>query len=635
MSLFGGRGGRSDDWSTPHARARARAAERLDAPLDPAEEAWLDDHVAGCPACAAAAADYGAQRQELRVLRDRPPVPPRDLWARTAAAIEREAGSQTRRGRRSARSLLAPYALLAGALIVAVAVGSLNLSQQVIPAASATTRASAGATEQPTNAAATPILVPPGSVAYLTQAYGQVQLNHLDFDHVCGPTTPGCQTSSPTDTQTIGPVASPDTVFGAASGDRPLVVVSKGNGSGGKVYVVALASQPPATPTPSPSSSTAPSPSAPGSTPTPTPTARSTPHVTPTPSSVPPSGSIPPTESPSSAPSSEPPSPSPSASATVVEIARDLKVLDTTAAYAPDGSAFAFTARPSDDSHGPDIYVWRVGDPQAVPITTDHRSVFGSWAGGTIVGSTMTAGPDGSFDRPLAFVLPPGATVPTFLPQAGRAWRPVVDPTGRTAVYWSGRLEASDDGLGWTTRNGRLVVGRWDDVTAATAPLASSSPDASGAPSVSSSPAATVRSSAAVRPSAGSSPAATATAPADEDQPLARSETTIAAGPLTEWDARWNATGTRLAVWIADENDPTVGRLSLYVVDPFDGRIDQAKPPLEDEPALAGFALTDGYLAWAAPSTDGSAQSSVLVLAWTGDNFGKSESAPGDVLLVR
>ena len=78
-------------------------------------------------------------------------------------------------------------------------------------------------------------------------------------------------------------------------------------------------------------------------------------------------------------------------------------------------------------------------------------------------------------------------------------------------------------------------------------------------------------------------------------------ETTIAEGPLTDWDARWDETGTRLAVWVADADDPSVGKLSLYVVDPFDGSIDLANPPLEDEPALAGFSIDDGRLAWAAP----------------------------------
>jgi hypothetical protein len=240
--------------------------------------------------------------------------------------------------------------------------------------------------------------------------------------------------------------------------------------------------------------------------------------------------------------------------------------------------------------------------------------VFGSWAKQSIVGSTVTAGPDGSLDRPQAFVLRTTASEPTEVPQAGLAWRPVVDPTGRTAVYWSGRLEPASDGLGWTTRTGKLVVGRWDDVTVT---------ESVGPAAASSAADASQRS------------LARATAPADGDQQRARSETTIANGPLTEWDARWDETGTRLAVWIADDNDPAIGRLSLYVVDPFDGRIDLSKPPLSDEPAMAGFAIADGHLAWAVPPKAGSPDSSVLVLAWHGDNFGKVESAPGDVILVR
>ncbi len=85
---------RPDHWPTPHARARTRAAERLDGPLGLAEATWLDEHLAGCAACAAIAAQYVADRDALRGLREAPPEPPRDLWARTAAAIEREAGSQ-------------------------------------------------------------------------------------------------------------------------------------------------------------------------------------------------------------------------------------------------------------------------------------------------------------------------------------------------------------------------------------------------------------------------------------------------------------------------------------------------------------------------------------------------------------
>jgi hypothetical protein len=306
-----------------------------------------------------------------------------------------------------------------------------------------------------------------------------------------------------------------------------------------------------------------------------------------------------------------------------VEIARDLNVLDTTAAYAGDGSAFAFTARPSDGSHGPDIYLWHVGDAQAEPVTSDHRSVFGSWAGNSIVGSTVTSSASGRLERPVAFLLPHGATEPKLLTSIGLAWRPVVDPTGRTAVYWSGLVDATADGLDWTTAKGRLVVGRWDDVTASATLTTDTAAEGSAAPSASA--------SASTEPS----PDASATAADDDRQPTVRSETTIETGPLTDWDARWDKTGTRLAVWIADRDNPQVGRLSLYVVDPFDGKLDQSKPPLRNRPALAGFAITEGHLAWAAPPTSGSTDSSVLVFAWNGDDFGSIESAPGDVILVR
>jgi hypothetical protein len=507
---------------------------------------------------------------------------------------------------------MAPYALLAGALIVAVAVGTLSLSQRnnqpATPSIGASVSTVAGL---PSNAAATPIAVGPGSVAYLTSRDGLLQYNHMDFNHVCGPTTT-CATSGPADTQAITPVSSPDAVFGAADGDQPLVVVTNGNGSGGQVFAVAVPNrQPEIGPTPTLSTATTASPSETASTTAMASESASPDQSSPASSSTPPAAS--PTEPAVSPPSSEPPASSVPSSGAAVEIARNLKVLDTTAAYAPDGSAFAFTARPVDGSHGPDIYLWHVGDAQAKPITTDHRSVFGSWAKRSIVGSTVIAGPDGVFDRPQAFLLRDAASEPTTLPQAGLAWRPVVDPTGRTAVYWSGRLAPSSDGLGWITRAGKLVVGRWDDVaaTGSAAPAAASSADAS------------------------QRSLAKATAPADADQQRVRSETTIANGPLTEWDARWDETGTRLAVWIADDNNPAIGRLSLYVVDPFDGRIDLSKPPLADEPAMAGFAIADGHLAWAVPPKAGSADSSVLVLAWHGDNFGTVESAPGDVILVR
>jgi hypothetical protein len=591
LSLLGGRGGRSDDWPTPHLRAQARAAERLDAPLDPDESRWLDAHLAECADCAAAAADYAEQRLELRALRQQAPVPPRDLWARTAASIEREAHHRSiAPKRRSRRALVAPYALLAGALVVAVIVGSLSAVKPGPTAstalgspptvAEATTKASAGPT---------PLAVSPQDVAVLSKQGANWTVVHTTVDEVCTDESGACATTEPSETTTIGPLSSPATVFGSDEGQ--LVIVGETTG-GSSVFAVAIPDKSP-TASPSPSIDIASSPSPSIETASPSTGPEETPPIeTPRVDSTP----FPP---PSASPTIEPPE-------GAIEIARGVDVVDSTAAYSPDGAAFAFTARPSGGTQGPDIYLWRVGEPQALPVTTDHHSVFGSWDGSSIVGSTVTLAADGTTNEPSAFVLSPETLAQVALPQAGLVWRATVDPTSRAAVYWAGTLEPSADGTTWTTLTGRLVLGRWS----------TESTDASALPA----------------PSASPSPAPTKLTGNQAEQ---RAETTLSVGPIADWDARWDETGTRLAVWIADATDPSTGRLSLYVVDPFDGRINLDNPPLRDERAAAGFSLSDGRLAWATPATGSSKARRVQILAWTDDGFGKVESAEGDFLLVR
>ena len=68
MSRFGRIRRRPDHWVSSHERARVRSAERLDGPLGLAEATWLDEHLAACPACAAIAAAYEADRHSLRDL---------------------------------------------------------------------------------------------------------------------------------------------------------------------------------------------------------------------------------------------------------------------------------------------------------------------------------------------------------------------------------------------------------------------------------------------------------------------------------------------------------------------------------------------------------------------------------------
>jgi len=292
------------------------------------------------------------------------------------------------------------------------------------------------------------------------------------------------------------------------------------------------------------------------------------------------------------------PSPTPGGA---IEIAQDVVLVGQSAAYSPNGDWFAFTARPADGSTGPDIYVWKVGEPAARALTTDHRSVFGSWLGKeTMVGSSVVeANGDASADLGgVSFLLDPETAKQVPLPQTGRTWRPSVDPSGRRAVYWTGSLRRSADAPIDLPDEGRLVIGDWDTGKAA----------ASGAPEAT--------------PLAG-------------DQAEVRHETTIASGPLTDWDARWDASGTKLAVWIADPKQPNVGSLSLYDVDPFNGRVDLKKPLLDGKRATTGFSISDNKLVWAEPAEDGSGSGRILVLAWTDQGAGTIETLPDKVLVIR
>ena len=76
-----------------------------------------------------------------------------------------------------------------------------------------------------------------------------------------------------------------------------------------------------------------------------------------------------------------PATPAPSA-APAVAIVEGVVIVGTSPAYSADGQWVAFSARPADGSQGPDIYAWRVGEPQAgpSPATTARSSRAGSTA---------------------------------------------------------------------------------------------------------------------------------------------------------------------------------------------------------------------------------------------------------------
>ena len=100
-----------------------------------------------------------------------------------------------------------------------------------------------------------------------------------------------------------------------------------------------------------------------------------------------PTASDEPAETPSPEPTDEPtPDPTPEVEVTpttdgAIEIASDVVVVGSVAAYNDDGSRFAFTARPADGSAGPDVYVWNPSDARARAVTDDHASGLRGLAG--------------------------------------------------------------------------------------------------------------------------------------------------------------------------------------------------------------------------------------------------------------
>jgi hypothetical protein len=594
-----GRSTRSADrWSSSHERARALAAERMDWPLEADDAAWLDRHLGECDACRALSIEYLDNRTRLRGLRDGVPPPPRDLWARTAAAIERES-----RRSPAGRGILGrvPLGAASGLLVVAVVLGATLLSN--LPSQPSVTPED-GIADVPETfvvqslaPAATPLAVGAGDVGFIRRDDdGRYALGHVRVDEVCPDGgTSGCATMQDAVATAVALRSEPQTIIGSPD-DTSAVIVGAADGSNATEIVVmdlpkedeqspAPVDTPnPLTATPAVSPTLAPTPTATAGASDPVTESASPPPASPEITATPTSPATPePTPPATTTPPSEPvatPTPTPGGTA----IASDLIVVGQTAAFSADGSWFAFTARPADDSHGPDVYVWRVGDPAANPVTTDHRSVFASWDGGHIVGSRpiedVTGLPDGAEVLAETFLLDPADDSATTLVDSG--WRPIVDPDRDRALVFDGTLAVRDGGRQIEPLSGSLELRRWDSASGASG---------SGA-------------------------------------------TVVLDDAGSTFDARWDEDGDAFAVWIEDPDDPSFGRLSLFFVDPATGALEQPKNAPNNEPALAGFSIGEGRLAWATPAGQGGEGSRVQIVAWTADGVGTAESAPAESVLV-
>lgn len=602
MRRFGRVPRRPDHWDSPHERARLRLAERMAGDLDVEEAAWLDGHLADCPFCTSVASQFVADRLALRALRDAAPQPPRDLWARTAAAIEQESGGGRSADARTRRGSRLPLGALSGIAVIAVVIGVSTLSSSLLTQSQTagpeeTIRHSTTNGEDPlvpAGAEATPFAVGAGQVAWVDKdASGALGYNNADVDEVCpAEGTSNCPALKQADQQRLALTSEPRTIIGSPSDGQAMMIADDGAG-GDQILLVDL---PERTASPAPASAT------PVPTPTMSATATATARAAPTTPSPPPSLAVPSTSldewpgtdttgggatpTPVLAPPSLAPSPSPSATmAASLAIASDIELVGESAAFSADGSWFAFTARPSDGSRGPDIYVWRVGDLSARALTTDGSTVFASWDGDRIVASRPAATPstEGSVVSVTVRIDPANAAESP----AGDVWRPVVDPTRKRAIGWAGSIVRSADGATWTPGSGQLELRRW---TVQGAALADAAP--------------------------------------------ARDALVLAETATAGFDVRWDESGEWVAVWVADEADPSVGRLSLYRVGNGRAELERPDDAPTGVPALPGFSIGEGRLAWATPPGQDGEGSRIQIVAWSDDGVGTVETAPGEDLVV-
>jgi hypothetical protein len=460
--------------------------------------------------------------------------------------------------------------------------------------------------------AATPLAVPPADVAWVSRATdGTYTVNVASVTSVCPQDAASdCAPFDAAARQVISLDQQPSSVVFAPTLGQAAVVEASAKQSGGSILVVPFVRETPMpslppSPVPSVSPSPAPMPTLPSSTePSPQPTASTSP-----------------TESPPAASSSEP-SPQPSAVAepsplgpgpgqtpiatlvapespaptlpSAVAIISGIVVAGGDVAYSPDGAWLAFSARPATGTDGPDVYVWHVGDAAARPLTTDHATIFSSWVGGEILASRAVAilslgspSPAPETFVPSSFALDPVTGIERPL-GGDLGWRPVVDPTGRWVAYWTGTLRFDPNANAWVPDAGRLVVDTWYPAVQ----------DGTGAVST----------------------------PTPDPQPLLDPKP---GQTIRDWTLRWDPTGTFIAAWVGDPLVEGLGRISLIPIDQTTGRPSpEAVPLLRDAPALAGFAIGDGRLAWATPSGQDGDGSRLEVLAWQGTDAGKTRTEP-------
>ena len=616
-----------------HEPFRVLLAERMDGPLDAAEAARLEAHLAGCPACRSAAREYEADRERMRAIRV--PEPPRDLWARTSAALDHEIADDADAllgpdlgGGRSRRQLR----LALGSFVTATVILALT-GGQLMPSAPVGL------------ATATPFAIPAQAVSYVGLADGELTFYRADVAEVCPPPRLDCADGP--DGEAVVRLGSGVYARQMAMSRTGQLFLSGPDDLGDEVFaIVTLPAPEPAAPDASEPPGLSPDPgvtpdaeATPRATATrnpdlgqpdpPTPEPTDGPDILPSPSQGP--------DDPSATPSISPPPSPTTAVASSQSILTDVIATGAAAAWSPDGAMLAFSAMPADRSQGSDVYVWRPGDEQAHPITDDHGSLFASWSGTRIAVSRTLA--DASDSREIVgqmVVIDPGSGEERTV-DLERGWLPSVDPTGRFVIYWRGRLTERAGAV--SPDDGRLYVADWTSLdpwpTSDPADAATDGPttgpdagaavtgDAPATPAAE--PAQPVEGDQAAAPAATSTdpdPAAAdemAIKPADgpEETPAPDAASTRPAGVgafvlerpravsgrTRDWVVRWSADGQVFAVWTAEPGSKVRGSLVVHAAPSADAPTGASL--VDRVRAGRSFGLGDQRIAWVAPLADG------------------------------
>lgn len=331
-------------------------------------------------------------------------------------------------------------------------------------------------------------------------------------------------------------------------------------------------------------------------------------------------------------------------------IAEGVRLIGAAPAWSVEGDMFAFSATPADLSTGPDVYLWRVGEKKAVRLTQDHRSYFASWAEERIVISRIpTAAAGGTAAGPVdaRTIVMDLATGEERAATGPSMWLPTVDPLGRYAVAWVGRLRS--DGHQVTPRVGGLYLVDWTQIdpfapnggtsgtpaVATTPDAGATQPDSATTPDGATTPAPTKAPrhlrpspSASVEPTtapvatdttvpATSAPTDPARAPVVQAVDPQRNE---AADPVLDWVVRWSADGATVGIWVADSLGANWGRLAVARLALQDGQFSRDSV-LGPNLARRAFSMGADRVAWVAPSDD-SADGDLRIRTWGAKGYG-------------